>query len=94
MDMDSASTSQRLDKWLFFSRLIKSREKAAALIKAGYVRVNSTRIEQPAKQVKPGDILTISLERQVLVLKVLQPGTRRGPAPEAKLLYEICLPPS
>ena len=79
---------QRLDKWLFFARILKSREKAAALIKDGYVRVNGSRSEQPAKLIKAGDVLTISLERQVLVLKVVQPGERRGPATEAQALYE------
>ncbi|MBY0613308.1 MAG: RNA-binding S4 domain-containing protein [Beijerinckiaceae bacterium] len=79
---------QRLDKWLFFARILKSREKAATLIKDGYVRVNGTRAQQPAKLIKAGDVLTISLERQVLVLKVVLPGERRGPATEAQTLYE------
>ena len=87
--MTEADSRQRLDKWLFFARILKSREKASALIKEGYVRVNGMRAEQPAKQVKPGDVLTIALERQVLVLKILLPGTRRGPASEAQTLYQI-----
>ena len=87
MDAAGDETRQRLDKWLFFARILKSREKAAALIKDGYVRVNGTRAEQPAKQVKPGDVLTIALDRKVLVLKVLLPGERRGPATEAQCLY-------
>ncbi len=79
---------QRLDKWLFFTRLLKGREKAAALIKDGYVRVNGIRAEQPAKLVKPGDVLTIAMERQTLVVKMRLPGSRRGPAIEAQTLYE------
>ncbi len=78
---------QRLDKWLFFARILKSREKAASLIRDGFVRVNGTRVETPAKLLKPGDVLTISLERQILVLRVLLCGERRGPASEAQLLY-------
>ena len=49
--------------------------------------MNGTRAEQPARQVKTGDVLTIALDRKVLVLKVLLPGERRGPASEAQLLY-------
>ena len=86
--MADTDQKQRLDKWLFFSRIVKSREKAAALIKDGYVRVNGMRAEQPAKQVKPGDVLTISLERAVVVVRILLPGVRRGPAGEAQTLYE------
>lgn len=85
----SIAASQRLDKWLFFTRIIKSREKAATLVKDGYVRVNGVRVELPAKQVKPGDVLTIALERRVLVVKVVSPGERRGPATEAQGLYSI-----
>jgi ribosome-associated heat shock protein Hsp15 len=84
----SNTVCQRLDKWLFFSRILKSREKAASLIKDGYVRVNSVKVDAPAKQIKIGDVLTIALERQVLVLKVKAVGVRRGPASEAVMLYD------
>ncbi|MBV1707601.1 MAG: RNA-binding S4 domain-containing protein [Hyphomicrobiales bacterium] len=80
--------SQRLDKWLWFARILKSRTLAAALVSAGHVRVNGVRAGQPARQVGPGDILTIALERQVLVLRVLDSGTRRGPFSQARQLYE------
>ena len=89
MSLDSLpSDRQRLDKWLFFARILKSREKAASLIKDGYVRVNGVRADAPAKQVKSGDVLTIALERQTLVLKIKGAGLRRGPASEAVNLYE------
>jgi ribosome-associated heat shock protein Hsp15 len=78
---------QRLDKWLFFARIIKSREKAASLIRDGFVRVNGVRADVPAKQVKIGDVLTIALERQTFVLKIVATGIRRGPASEAIKLY-------
>jgi len=51
--------------------------------------VNGVRAEQPSRQIKAGDVLTIALERQVIVVRVRDTGTRRGPAPEARLLYEI-----
>ncbi len=87
--MDTGTSTQlRLDKWLFFARILKSREKAAQLIKDGAVRVNSVRFETPSKLIKTGDVLTIALERQIMVIKIMQLGTRRGPASEAAMLYE------
>lgn len=79
---------QRIDKWLFFARAVKSRSLAAKLVEAGHVRVNRDKIDQPARTVKPGDVLTIALDRHVLVWRVLAPGERRGPAEEARTLYE------
>lgn len=79
---------QRLDKWLWFARVVKTRSLAARLVEAGHVRLNARRIETPAKAIRPGDVLTIALEQQVRILKVLDPGTRRGGFPEARLLFE------
>jgi len=87
-----ASGRQRIDKWLFFARVVKSRSLAAKLVQAGKVRLNREKIDQPAQMVKPGDGLTISLDRRILVLKVLSPGTRRGPFDEARMLYEDLSP--
>jgi ribosome-associated heat shock protein Hsp15 len=83
-----ALESQRLDKWLWFARVVKSRSLAARLVAEGHVRLNGKRIEVPARLIGPGDVLTIALERQVRVLKVLGSGERRGPFAQAKLLYE------
>jgi len=83
---------QRIDKWLFFARVVKSRSLAAKLAVGGKVRVNRDKIEQAAYQVKVGDVLTITLDRRILVYKILAPGERRGPAPEAQLLYEDLTP--
>lgn len=82
------SARQRLDKWLWFARVVKTRSAAAKLICQGHVRVNSRRIATPAKPVSPGDVLTIALERQVRVLKILATGLRRGPAVQARRLFE------
>ncbi|MEJ0092528.1 MAG: RNA-binding S4 domain-containing protein [Methylocella sp.] len=79
---------QRLDKWLWFARVVKSRSLATRLVASGHVRINARRIDAPAKAVGPGDVLTIALEQQVRVLKILDPGTRRGSFPEARLLFE------
>lgn len=88
---DGHGARQRIDKWLFFARVVKSRSLAAKLAVGGKVRVNRDKIEQAAHQIKVGDVLTITLERRILVYKVLAPGERRGPAPEAQL-YEDMTP--
>lgn len=83
---------QRLDKWLFFTRLQKSRSIAQRAIESGDVRVNDTRITQPSHALKPGDILVLSLDRRDMIVRVLLPGDRRGPYEEARLLYEDLTP--
>ena len=78
---------QRLDKWLWFTRVVKTRSLAAKLVEEGHVRVNSLRVEQSSRSVKPGDVVTVALEHDVRVMRVVSAGERRGPAPEARLLY-------
>ena len=78
---------QRLDKWLWFTRVVKTRSLAAKLVEEGHVRVNSLRVEQASKSVKPGDVVTVALEHDVRVMRMVSAGERRGPAPEARLLY-------
>jgi len=85
-------TSQRIDKWLFFARAVKSRSLAAKLAESGRVRINGRKCEQASQPVKPGDVLTIAMERRILVWRVLDGGERRGPAPEARTLYEDLSP--
>jgi ribosome-associated heat shock protein Hsp15 len=85
---DSAKARQRIDKWLWFARIVKSRTLAAKLVTEGRIRVNSARVETPAKAIAPGDVLTIALAREVKVLRVLGNAERRGPYSEARLLYQ------
>jgi ribosome-associated heat shock protein Hsp15 len=85
---------QRVDKWLFFARVVKSRSLAAKLVQAEAVRVNREKIDQASYPLKVGDVLTITLPRHVLVYRVLAPGVRRGPAEEARTLYEDLSPVS
>lgn len=84
---------QRIDKWLFFARVVKSRSLGAKLAQAGRVRINGGKTDQAADAVRVGDTLTITVERRILVYKVLGAGARRGPAEEARLLYEDLSPP-
>lgn len=89
-----ATVRQRLDKWLWFARVVKTRALAAKLVTAGHVRLNGARAAGPDKPVRPGDVLTIALERQVRVLRVVAPGERRGPYEEARRLYDdLTAPP-
>lgn len=87
------SARQRIDKWLVFARVVKSRALAAKLVSGGNVRSNRDKIDQPSHGVKPGDVLTITLDRRILLYKVVSGGTRRGPAEEARTLYEDNSPP-
>ncbi|RWM21937.1 MAG: RNA-binding S4 domain-containing protein [Mesorhizobium sp.] len=88
-----AEGRQRIDKWLFFSRAVKSRSLAAKLVVAGRVRINRDKAAQASDLVRAGDVLTITLERRIFVWKVLGTGSRRGPAEEARTLYEDMSPP-
>ena len=78
----------RLDKWLWHARLCKTRALAAKLVSGGHVRVNGQRASRPGRRVGPGDTLTLVQHGHVRVLHILAPGTRRGPAPEARALYD------
>lgn len=85
---------ERLDRFLFFSRAVKSRTLAQKLIETGAIRVNSERTERTDHKVGAGDVLTMSLHGRILVWRILDAGTRRGPASEAQGLYEDISPPS
>lgn len=85
--------AQRIDKWLWFARIAKSRTLAAEFVQAGRVRVNRTKTDKPSATVKAGDVVTIAVRGRVRILKVASPGTRRGPAIEAQQLYEELTPP-
>lgn len=83
----------RIDKWLWFARFFKTRSLAASVIATGEVRLNGEVVTKTAQGVKPGDELvfpTRTLVRRVIVLSL---GMRRGPAPEARLLYREEDPP-
>jgi ribosome-associated heat shock protein Hsp15 len=83
---------QRLDKWLWFVRVAKSRTLAAALVSGGKVRVNRTKTDKPSHWLKPGDVVTVTTGPRVRVLRVVAAGERRGPATEARGLFEELTP--
>jgi len=78
----------RLDRFLFFIRLMKSRTLAQALIATGHVRIDGRRVEKTSEEVRVGSIIAFPLRGQVRVLRVLALPERRGPAPEARACYE------
>jgi ribosome-associated heat shock protein Hsp15 len=89
----TALPRQRIDKWLWFARLVKSRTLAQKLAVSGRVRVNREKCDSASHALKAGDVLTIAFDRAVKIVKVLQLGTRRAPSTEARLLYEDMSPP-
>lgn len=78
---------QRLDKWLWHARVVKARSSAAQLVGAGHVRVNGARERSPGHGIKIGDVLTVSLDRIVRVMRVEAFADRRGDASAARALY-------
>jgi ribosome-associated heat shock protein Hsp15 len=84
---------ERLDKFLFYSRALKSRTLAQKVIETGAVRVNSERTDRSDLKVGAGDVLTMSLHGRIVVWRIIDCGTRRGPASEAQGLYEDLSPP-
>ena len=77
----------RLDKWLWAARFFKTRALAQQAIAGGRVKLNGERIK-PAHAVKPGDALAVRIEELEWQVTVRGLSERRGPAPEAKKLYE------
>lgn len=83
---------QRIDKWLWHARVVRTRQAAAALASSGHVRVNAQRIDSASRAVRPGDVVTVALDRAVRVLKVVGFAERRGSADDARALCEDVLP--
>ncbi len=79
---------QRIDRWLWHARLVRTRGAAAALAGAGYVRINGARIDAPGRMVRTGDVITVALDRRVRVLRVRGFVERRGPAVRVAELYD------
>jgi ribosome-associated heat shock protein Hsp15 len=85
---------QRIDQWLWFARIVKSRTLAQGMVANGKVRINRARINKPSASVRPGDVLTVMLGPNPRVFEVLALGARRGPAREAQALFRDLAPPS
>jgi ribosome-associated heat shock protein Hsp15 len=79
---------QRIDKWLWHARVVRTRSLAAALVQSGHVRLNGQRIDAASQLVRVGDALAVALDRTVRVMKVRGFAERRGSAEVAAVLYE------
>jgi ribosome-associated heat shock protein Hsp15 len=79
---------QRIDRWLWHARLVRTRSDAAALASAGHVRINGARISGPGRMIRTGDVITVALDRAVRVLKVRGFVERRGSAVTGTQLYD------
>ena len=79
---------QRLDKWLWCARFMRARSDCAALVGEGTVRINRQPTDKPHARLRIGDVLTVAIRGDVRVLRVLALASRRGPASEARTLYE------
>jgi ribosome-associated heat shock protein Hsp15 len=91
--LSEAAQKLRIDKWLWHARFFKTRSLAAKIVAGGKLRVNGQPISKPAYMVSALDVLTFPQANDVRVIKILAMGERRGPAPEAQLLYEDLDPP-
>lgn len=78
---------QRIDKWLWHARMVRTRSDAAALVQAGYVRINAAKVTAHGHPVRLGDVITLALDRSVRVLKVEGFSDKRGDAAAARKLY-------
>jgi ribosome-associated heat shock protein Hsp15 len=87
MTDEAGRAVQRVDRWLWFARFVKTRALAQRLVAKGKVRVNRTKITKPSQTVSPGDVVSFMNRDHIKVVEVIATGTRRGPAPEARLLY-------
>ena len=78
----------RLDRYLFFIRLLKSRTLAQALIEQGHVRIDGQRVSKTSEDIHIGQIIALPLHGKVRVIRITALPSRRGPAPEARLSYQ------
>jgi ribosome-associated heat shock protein Hsp15 len=80
--------NRRLDQWLWFARFVKSRSLAARLCSAGAVTVNGLTVRKANHMIRIGDTIAVPQCAFCRTIRVLALGARRGPAAEARLLYE------
>jgi ribosome-associated heat shock protein Hsp15 len=79
---------QRLDKWLWCARFMRARSDCAEFAARGFIRINRQPTDKPHARLRVGDVLTVPLHTSVRVVRVRSLAARRGPAAEARLLYE------
>jgi ribosome-associated heat shock protein Hsp15 len=85
--MQDALERQRIDTWLWVARFVKTRALAVDAVKGGRVHVNGARVK-PSKEVRPGDRVEVLVGEDRHRIDVVALARRRGPATEARLLYD------
>ncbi|AHE55764.1 RNA-binding S4 domain-containing protein [Sphingomonas sanxanigenens] len=88
-----AGPSQRLDRFLWFVRLVKTRSLAQTIAEAGRLRIDGRVVDRAHAPVRPGNVLTFALDGRVRVIRVEALPARRGPALEARKCYADLSPP-
>jgi len=93
MSRSEGREAVRADKWLWAARFFKTRGLAAAACTGGKVEVND-QPAKPARPLRPGDLLRVTLPAGKRVVKIVALAERRGPAPSARALYDDLTPPA
>jgi len=90
--MSESAELCRLDVWLWRARFAPTRSEAAARIEAGRIRLTragiQTRMSKPGFRVRTGDVLMLMRGAELVEVRILAIGKRRGPPAEAAGLYE------
>ncbi len=91
--MPSQKDAQRIDIWLWYARFYKTRSLATKMVRGGKVRLNGNICKKSSTLVSVSDVLTFARADEILIARVRELGSRRGPATEAQQLYEDLTPP-
>ncbi len=83
----SVGADLRIDRFLFFVRLTKSRTIAQSVIETGHVRIDGRRVAKPSEEVRAGNVISLPLHDRVRVIRVIALPGRRGPPAEAREHY-------
>ena len=87
MPLPEREPRQRIDKWLWHARVVRTRSDAARLVEGGHARLNGRRVTAPGHALRIGDVVTLALDRRVRVIEVAGFRERRGGAGEAAATY-------
>ncbi|HQR88421.1 MAG: RNA-binding protein [Caulobacter sp. 35-67-4] len=91
--MSETDDACRADVWLWRARFFKTRSMACRFVEEGRIRLTragiESRIDKPSRALKGGDVLVFGLGGRVIAVRVLGAGERRGPASEAREMYEV-----
>lgn len=82
----------RADLWLWHARFFKTRSLAARFVEEGRIRLTragaESRVDKPSRGLRAGDVLVFAIGGRIFSVRVVAFGERRGPASEARALYE------